>query len=82
MRRIDSRLLASDRLDDDDPRVALSGVDKIDARRALADVGFDCVVDAGLGGNAADFDKYRVTVFDEAHLIVRHLEGLQRRFRR
>ena len=77
VRRMDRRLLASDRLDDDDPRVALSGVDKIDARRALADVGFDCVVDAGLGGNAADFDKYRVRVFDEAHLIVRHLEGLQ-----
>lgn len=77
VRRMDRRLLASDRLDDDDPRVALSGVDKIDARRALADVGFDCVVDAGLGGKAADFDKYRVTVFDPARPILRHLEGMQ-----
>jgi hypothetical protein len=77
VRRVDRRLLASDRLDDDDPRVALSGVDKIDARRALADVGFDCVVDAGLGRSAADFDKYRVTVFDQAHPIIRHLEGMQ-----
>lgn len=77
VRRVDRRLLATDRLEDEDPRIALSGVDKIAARRAISEIGFDCVVDAGLGGSAADFDKYRVTVFDRRHSISRHFEGLQ-----
>ena len=63
-RRIDRRLSARDRLEDDDPRLALSGVDKVEARRLMAKVGFDCIVDAGLGRTASDFDRYRVTVFD------------------
>lgn len=75
VRRVDRRLLSGDRLEDDDPRLALSGVDKIGARKLLARTGFDCVVDAGLGRKAADFDRYRVTVFDSGHPVDRHFEG-------
>jgi hypothetical protein len=75
VRRVDRRLLAGDRLEEDDPRVALSGVDKIEARKLMAHTGFDCIVDAGLGRMAGDFDRYRVTVFDEARPIDRHFEG-------
>jgi hypothetical protein len=71
-RRIDRRLLPGDRLDDNDPRLALSGVDKIEARRLVAAVGFDCIVDAGLGRTATEFDRYRVTVFDREYPIDKH----------
>ena len=75
VRRIDRRLLASDRLDNNDPRLALSGVDKFEARKLMADVGFDCIVDAGLGRTSSDFDRYRVTVFDRIRRIDRHFAG-------
>ncbi|MBR8190548.1 hypothetical protein KDW82_16020 [Burkholderia vietnamiensis] len=72
VRRIDRLLVAADRLDDGDPRVALCGVDKVEPRKQLANVGFDCIVDAGLGRTAADFDRYRVSVFDSARRISEH----------
>jgi hypothetical protein len=75
VRRVDRRILAGDRLENEDPRLALSGVDKIEARKLMGDVGFDCIVDAGLGKKSADFDRYRVTVFDLAHPIEKHFEG-------
>lgn len=75
IRRIDRHLLAADRLEADDPRVALSGVDKIEARKRMASVGFDCIVDAGLGRTADEFDRYRVTVFDRAKPIDKHFSG-------
>lgn len=74
-RRIDRRLTARDRLEDDDPRLALSGVDKVAARKLMATVGFDCIVDAGLGRTAYDFDRYRVTVFDRVRPIDKHFAG-------
>ncbi|MER8600526.1 ThiF family adenylyltransferase [Mesorhizobium sp. M1339] len=75
VRRLDRRLLASDRLEDNDPHVALCGVDKIAARRLMAQTGFQCIVDAGLGRKASDFNRYRVTVFDAARPIDKHFEG-------
>lgn len=72
VRRVDRFLRADDRLHNDDPRIALSGVDRIDIRRQMAAVGFECIVDAGLGRTAAEFDRYRVTLFDENRLIDRH----------
>ncbi len=77
VRRIDRRLVAGDRLDDDDPRVALSGVDKIEVRTLMANIGFDCIVDAGLGRTAADFDRYRVSVFDRTRPIDKHFAGVR-----
>jgi hypothetical protein len=72
VRRVDRRLLPSDRLDDDDPRVALSGVDKVSVRRGMVNTGFECIVDAGLGRSAADFDRLRVSVFDAGRSIEAH----------
>lgn len=76
VRRIDRRLSANDRLDDEDPRVALSGVDKIAARTLMTGTGFDCIVDAGLGRTAKDFDRYRVSVFDRTRSIESHFAGM------
>ena len=50
VRRVDRRLLPSDRLDEGDPVLALSGLDRYAPRRSLSAVGFDVVIDAGLGG--------------------------------
>lgn len=77
VRRIDRRLLAGERIEDNDPRLALSGVDKIAARKLMGAVGFDCIVDAGLGRTAADFDRYRVSVFDRTRPIDRHFARTQ-----
>ncbi|MGC9954504.1 MAG: hypothetical protein ABSD21_09530 [Rhizomicrobium sp.] len=76
VRRVDRRLLTGDRLEDEDPRVALSGVDRVEARRRMAHVGFDCIVDAGLGRTASHFDRYRVTVFDCGRPIDEHFKTL------
>ena len=75
VRRIDRRLCARDRIEGDDPRLAFSGVDKFEPRRHMAEVGFDCIVDAGLGRTASDFDRYRVTVFDRTRPIDQHFAG-------
>ena len=72
VRRVDRRILSSDRLDNSDPRLALSGVDKVEARKLIAKVGFDCIIDAGLSRTSSDFDRYRVTVFDHIHPIDRY----------
>ena len=75
VRRIDRRLSVRDRVEGDDPRFALSGVDKIEVRKLMAKVGFDCIVDAGLGRTASDFDRYRVTMFDCTRPIDEHFAG-------
>lgn len=75
VRRVDRRLLAGDVLEDDDPHIALCGVDKVASRMLLAGTGFECIVDAGLGRKASDFNRYRVTIFDSQHPIDRHFEG-------
>lgn len=75
VRRFDRHLLPGDRLEDEDPRIALSGVDKVEARKLMANIGFDCIVDAGLGRRSSDYDRYRVTVFDGVRPIDKHFEG-------
>ena len=75
VRRIDRHLCARDRIEGDDPRLAFSGVDKFEPRRHMAEVGFDCIIDAGLGRTASDYDRYRVTVFDRTRRIDQHFAG-------
>lgn len=72
VRRIDRRFHGCDQFEDGDPRIALSGVDKIEARKSMARIGFHCIVDAGLGRTSSDFDRYRVTVFDNVRPIDKH----------
>ena len=75
VRRIDKYLLENDRRSMGDPLIALSGVDSIHARKSMAKMGFDCIVDAGLGHNLLDVNHYRITVFDKAHPIDVHFKG-------
>ena len=51
------------RVHDDDPCLALCGVDNEPARSALEDVGFAKVIEAGLGGGIDDFLGFRAHVF-------------------
>ena len=75
--RLDRRLHGADAIRPTEPKVALSGLDKIAGRKALAAVGFDIIVDAGLGRTAADFDRYRVSVFDNGNPIDEHFAALK-----
>jgi hypothetical protein len=48
---------------DDEPRLALGGVDNPQARAAYEDAGFDCVVEAGLGAGPREYLSLRLHVF-------------------
>jgi len=72
VRRIDRYLTKEDRIREGDPRFALSGTDTGEARQRLADTGFACVVDAGLGRTARNYDRLRVTLFDAERRIADH----------
>ena len=76
VRRVDRRLLPTDRVADAEPRLAFSGLDKIGARRDMASLGFEAIVDAGLGRTSNDFDKFRVTVFHRDRPIDVHFAGM------
>ena len=61
---ITERRFASDfRVAADEPRVALCGVDNPLARAALEDVGFDQVVEAGLGAGTTEYLAFQVHTF-------------------
>ena len=76
VRRVDRPLFDGLKLAGGEPRLCLSGFDKITPRRLLAEVGFEAIVDAGLGRTAHDFDKFRVNVFDAQHRIDDHFVGM------
>ena len=61
-RRFDADL----RVGSDEPGLALCGVDNPDARRALENVGFSLVFEAGLGSGTADFRMMRLHSFPAA----------------
>ncbi len=48
---------------EEEPRAALCGFDRADARMSLDRVGFNFVVECGLGGSLADFDQAEIHVF-------------------
>jgi len=74
--RVDRALRADLRMADDEPRLALSGLDKVAPRRLLVDTGFEAIIDVGLGRTSADFDRYRVNVFDAHRRIDTHFNGV------
>lgn len=76
VRRVDRALQADLKLADDEPRLALSGFDRVAPRRLLAGAGFDAIIDVGLGRTASDFDRYRVNVFDRHRQIDAHFAGV------
>lgn len=60
---VERRFKPDFRVHDDEPSLALCGVDNESTRNALEDVGFAKVVEAGLGGGADDFLGFRSHVF-------------------
>ncbi|RUY22837.1 hypothetical protein EN979_30800 [Mesorhizobium sp. M7A.F.Ca.US.001.04.2.1] len=76
VRRVDRALRADLQVAEDEPRLAFSGLDKVAPRRLLAGVGFEAIIDVGLGRTATDFDRYRVSVFDRSRMIDTHFAGL------
>lgn len=57
------KFLATSRPDQDEPRVALVGVDNLNARRFAASAGFDLLIDAGLGSTANEAFDVRLHAF-------------------
>ena len=76
VRRIDRRLLGTEQVGPGEPTLAFSGLDKVAARRDMANVGFEAIVDAGLGRTAANFDKFGVHVFHAGRRIDDHYAGM------
>jgi hypothetical protein len=76
-RRIDRRLDKHLRRTDQEPLLALAGLDRMPPRRLLGLPGFDYVIDAGLGATAADYQKVRINVFDSTADPARHFEGVE-----
>jgi hypothetical protein len=76
VRRIDRRLLSDDRLHEGEPMLALAGLDSAAARSGLDNIGFEAIVDAGLGRTATDFDVFRVTVFHAGRSIADYFAGM------
>ena len=69
------RWFASDfRVSGDEPRVALCGVDNAPARAALEDVGFDRVIEAGLGAGTKEYLAFQMHSFP-ASRSARHRWG-------
>ena len=75
IRRCDRWLDAHQRQAGDEPALALCGFDSFDARLLLDEVGFDVIVDSGLGRDATNFDRFRTTVLDRDHSAKRHFAG-------
>lgn len=76
VRRIDRALDEHTFINAQEPQLALSGLDKIDVRKLLGNCGFQYVVDAGLGSNASDFDRFRINTFDQNFQPNSHFTGL------
>lgn len=72
-RRLDENLLRSDA----EPGVALAGLDRMPIRRLLGSLGFEYIIDAGLGATVDDYCKLRVNVFDSERSPATHFEGVE-----
>jgi hypothetical protein len=73
-RIIEQHFSTQTRRHDNDPRVALCGVDNALARASLEDAGFDLVVEAGLGAGPSGFRSLSMHTFPSS-LAARRLWG-------
>lgn len=55
---------ANHQVTSNDPKLMLCGVDNVDARLVVEEVGFKLVLEAGIGAGAKDFAKFRCHAFD------------------
>lgn len=72
VRRVDRLLDSYQRVQEDEPTMALCGFDSVGARKFIDGCGFEIVIDAGLGRAHTDFDVFRVTVFDSGYSVSAH----------
>jgi hypothetical protein len=75
-RRVDRRLDEHLRRTDREPALALAGLDRMAPRRVLGRPGFEYIIDAGLGATVADYQKFRVNVFDRTSDPAAHFAGV------
>ena len=57
-----------------DPPIALSGLDRMGPRKLLGGLGFERVVDCGLGSTSRKFDQFRLNVFSKDYTPAMHFE--------
>lgn len=81
VRRIDRPLDENLHRNPTDPRIALVGLDKIAARRALGVPGFKHIIDSGLGSTLRNFRDFRITVFGRGDDPKAHFSGVKDRDR-
>jgi hypothetical protein len=72
IRRCDRWLDCNQRVANAEPALAFCGFDSVESRLFLDDVGFDVIVDSGLGRDASNFDRFRTTVFDSEYSANHH----------
>lgn len=67
--RVIERLFSDDiKINHDEPRLAICGVDNVAARRSLESAGFDHIVEAGLGKGGEEYLGYQIHTFPGARL--------------
>jgi hypothetical protein len=76
VRRVDRRLDQHQRLSDEEPRIALLGLDRIRARRLIDAVGFRYAFDAGLGATLSSYRNVRLNLFEPIYRCDQHFEGV------
>jgi len=79
VRRIDRRVDAHLRRHDEEPLLAVAGLDRMPPRRLLGRVGFEHIVDVGLGAGADDYDQFRLTIFDRSRSPGEHFAAVEDR---
>jgi hypothetical protein len=77
VRRIDRFMDSATLRRPHDPPIAMSGLDRIAARRFLDDLGFERVIDCGLGATAKDYGRFRLNVFDRNYAASTHFAGVE-----
>lgn len=70
---LEQRFNAKTFIDENDPRIALCGFDKAEPRRLLEDVGFDFIVEAGIGESMDNFDDFIVHTFPNGKTKAREI---------
>ena len=73
---VERRFAGNFRVAEDEPRVALCGVDNAPARADLEDVGFDRVIEAGLGAGTQEYLAFQTHTFP-AGRSAKHRWGTQ-----
>ena len=62
---------------DQEPALALAGLDRMPPRRLLGLPGFEYIIDGGLGATYTDYQKLRINVFDAAANPAQHFDGVE-----